>query len=507
MGRRLHIGAAAGIIAVRATNTGKGMEPMKYMRWLAACLLAVSMAGTAWAAPSDQLLQEEELDVQSVYTQLLDLSKEELLADTKRAFALAGQGEQSGDEGILVPWTAALAQRLGEFQPEELADEILNGENEESYRAALIQLVEQDGRGADSRLYSMMMDSSQSAYLRGSLALHLPMETQQHRALLEQLATGQDALAEYAAMRLEWLEREGRRGREILLASKTGVLLTEAREADGGELREYLLHAPWEREYTAYIGKACSWDQLRGEVERLLDLMLDNVSCIRGIELAERMEKRRPIPPLSMEGWDSLIESGKERGILHSCMEWLQEGKRNGSLTRACLQLFQHDIEQVLYAALQDCGIQAHQFLYKGNMLNERLEAVHTVSEMENWLRKVLSGTAALLKEAGEPESVTERVKQYVRTSVGKDISRKEVADKMYLNPDYLDRIFKKETGMSVNRFITAEKVSMAKKLLNKGELSVSEVASRCGYTNLSGFSAMFKKETGENPTEYKKHD
>ena len=184
------------------------MEPMKYMRWLAACLLAVSMAGTAWAAPSDQLLQEEELDVQSVYTQLLDLSKEELLADTKRAFALAGQGEQSGDEGILVPWTAALAQRLGEFQPEELADEILNGENEESYRAALIQLVEQDGRGADSRLYSMMMDSSQSAYLRGSLALHLPMETQQHRALLEQLATGQDALAEYAAMRLEWLERE-----------------------------------------------------------------------------------------------------------------------------------------------------------------------------------------------------------------------------------------------------------------------------------------------------------
>ena len=128
------------------------MEPMKYMRWLAACLLAVSMAGTAWAAPSDQLLQEEELDVQSVYTQLLDLSKEELLADTKRAFALAGQGEQSGDEGILVPWTAALAQRLGEFQPEELADEILNSENEESYRAALIQLVEQDGRGADSRL-------------------------------------------------------------------------------------------------------------------------------------------------------------------------------------------------------------------------------------------------------------------------------------------------------------------------------------------------------------------
>ena len=101
-------------------------------------------------------------------------------------------------------------------------------------------------------------------------------------------------------------------------------------------------------------------------------------------------------------------------------------------------------------------------------MLNERLEAVNTVLEMENWLRKILSSAALLLREAGESESVVERVKQYVRSSVGKDISRKDVANRMYLNPDYLDRVFKKETGMSVNRFITTEKVNMAKNCSTK---------------------------------------
>lgn len=75
----------------------------------------------------------------------------------------------------------------------------------------------------------------------------------------------------------------------------------------------------------------------------------------------------------------------------------------------------------------------------------------------------------------------------------------------MYLNPDYLDRFFKKETGMSVSRFIQMERVKMAKDLLNQEELSVGEIAVKCGYTNLSNFSAMFKRETGKNPIDYRK--
>ena len=160
--------------------------------------------------------------------------------------------------------------------------------------------------------------------------------------------------------------------------------------------------------------------------------------------------------------------------MLHCCLAWLQEGIQNGGLTRNSLQLFQHDIEQVLYTALQDSGIQAHQFLYKGNMLNERLEAVNTVLEMENWLRKILSSAALLLREAGETESVVARVKQYVRSSVGKDISRKDVAVRMYLNPDYLDRVFKKETGMSAIKHIQQKIMDIAKeRIMNTQKVSV----------------------------------
>ena len=77
-----------------------------------------------------------------------------------------------------------------------------------------------------------------------------------------------------------------------MLAPKTGLLLIEANseEEEGNNLRELLLRAPWETAYTAYIGKACSWSQLRQEIDRLQDLMLDNVARIKGIFLAKSMK-------------------------------------------------------------------------------------------------------------------------------------------------------------------------------------------------------------------------
>ena len=46
----------------------------------------------------------------------------------------------------------------------------------------------------------------------------------------------------------------------------------------------------------------------------------------------------------------------------------------------------------------------------------------------------------------------------------------------------------------------------MAKGLLLNPKISVCEIASRCGYENMSNFSAMFKREVGISPNEYRKN-
>lgn len=74
------------------------------------------------------------------------------------------------------------------------------------------------------------------------------------------------------------------------------------------------------------------------------------------------------------------------------------------------------------------------------------------------------------------------------------------------MNPDYLDRLFKKEFGLSVSQYIKEKKIDYAKMLLRTTNLSVSEIAQRLGYINLSHFTASFKQITNTTPVNYRKN-
>jgi two-component system, response regulator YesN len=93
---------------------------------------------------------------------------------------------------------------------------------------------------------------------------------------------------------------------------------------------------------------------------------------------------------------------------------------------------------------------------------------------------------------------------EYIRQNLDRDISRGDIAEAIYLNPEYLSRLFKKETGISLNEFIVREKMEQAKSMLEETTIPVSLIALKIGYTNFSYFSQLFKKHTGLTPLEYR---
>lgn len=80
------------------------------------------------------------------------------------------------------------------------------------------------------------------------------------------------------------------------------------------------------------------------------------------------------------------------------------------------------------------------------------------------------------------------------------------MAKLVYLNADYLARLFKKEVGMSIGAYLHECRIQEAKKLLLQAELPINEVAQRVGYDNFSYFSYLFRKRTGVSPNEYRKN-
>lgn len=102
------------------------------------------------------------------------------------------------------------------------------------------------------------------------------------------------------------------------------------------------------------------------------------------------------------------------------------------------------------------------------------------------------------------PPSVIDKIQEFVKDHLYSPITRDEVAHAIFLNPDYLSKLFKKETGEGLSAYITRLKIAEAKRLLLQTEIPISTIASDLGYSNFSYFSKLFKKETGKTPNEYR---
>ena len=109
-----------------------------------------------------------------------------------------------------------------------------------------------------------------------------------------------------------------------------------------------------------------------------------------------------------------------------------------------------------------------------------------------------------LRDEVQEERSVVDQLKEFIDNNINKEITRKMLEDAVHLNRDYLNRLFKKETGVSLAEYIVEKKMETAKELLVMTDLSVGEVGYWVGYENFSYFSRYFKKITGDSPASYR---
>lgn len=124
-------------------------------------------------------------------------------------------------------------------------------------------------------------------------------------------------------------------------------------------------------------------------------------------------------------------------------------------------------------------------------------------------IREQLSTLCLVISEKTQEffseESITDRVKVYITHHLTNDLSREMLAGQFFLNPNYLSRLFKKETGISLQDYILKERMKKAAFLLDTTPLSVSEVHEQAGFSHSSYFSKMFKREFGMTPQEYRR--
>lgn len=80
------------------------------------------------------------------------------------------------------------------------------------------------------------------------------------------------------------------------------------------------------------------------------------------------------------------------------------------------------------------------------------------------------------------------------------------LAEKLQHEYTSLSRLFSQVEGITIEKFITRQKIERVKEFLFYDQLSLSEIAFKLNYSSVAYLSSQFKKETGMTPSEFKQN-
>jgi two-component system response regulator YesN len=136
----------------------------------------------------------------------------------------------------------------------------------------------------------------------------------------------------------------------------------------------------------------------------------------------------------------------------------------------------------------------------------QRIQQMNSFSQLESWVRTLVFKAMAQVHSRKQTRAVkvVEEVKSYIQNHYGNEELRiEDIANSVHMNYNHLCYVFKKETSITINDYLTELRIAKAKELFDKGEKVVQFVAGRVGYADANYFSKCFKKYIGITPSKY----
>lgn len=95
-------------------------------------------------------------------------------------------------------------------------------------------------------------------------------------------------------------------------------------------------------------------------------------------------------------------------------------------------------------------------------------------------------------------------VVNYISANYCNPLALQELAALVHFSPSYLSKLFHQTKGITIRAYVNQIRLEHAVKLLKSTDSPIQEIASNCGFSNVSHFNRVFKQQTGNSPLEYR---
>jgi AraC family transcriptional regulator len=96
------------------------------------------------------------------------------------------------------------------------------------------------------------------------------------------------------------------------------------------------------------------------------------------------------------------------------------------------------------------------------------------------------------------------RIREYIEQSLESTLSIHALAEVVGMSAHYFADLFRQSTGFTPHQYVSHRRVARAQQLLANADLTLAEVAYRCGFTSQSQFTTLFRRFTGITPGKFR---
>ena len=120
-------------------------------------------------------------------------------------------------------------------------------------------------------------------------------------------------------------------------------------------------------------------------------------------------------------------------------------------------------------------------------------------------LKNMLFEIARNYKNSGKSNQLCNRVTNYIVSNYQSKITNVQIAEKLNVDPGYLNKLFKSITGKTIHKAIIEQRIKAATRLILTTDKTFEDIAYETGFYNYAHFYALFKQNVGYPPGHFRK--
>jgi AraC-like DNA-binding protein/ligand-binding sensor protein len=144
--------------------------------------------------------------------------------------------------------------------------------------------------------------------------------------------------------------------------------------------------------------------------------------------------------------------------------------------------------------------------LETNNQYLQRIQDTRNIEELTDELHSIVENISGqIFSFRGiRHAAALRKAERFIMENFTHKISLHKIAEASGLSAPYFSTIFKEEMGENLSGYLNRLRVEKACHMLTETELTLSEIASSCGFEDQSWFSKIFKNYTGISPGKYR---